>query len=1368
MRCRLCCGLFLITLFSLPIFSFAQSQIKFEQLTLEDGMSQSTVNSICQDSRGFMWIGTDDGLNRYDGYRFTVYKHEQSDPQSLSHNYILSIFEDRLGALWIGTQGGLNRFDRKTERFSHYKHYPGNPESLSHNIVTAICEDQAGDLWIGTEDGLDKFGREKETFSHCQHDPNRPESLSSNTIRTIYEDRQGALWIATQDGLDKFDREKGTFSHFRHDPDDLRSLSRNDVRSIFEDRQGVLWVGTWGGGLNKFDAKRETFSHYRHDPDNPWSLSDNIIYSIYEGRQGQLWIGTSGGLNSFDREKEAFAHHLHDPSDPLSLSNNSVHSICESQSGLLWFGTLNRLNIYDRKKEAFNHYWHDPNNSNSLGSNSVSSIYEGQSGIIWIGTSDGGLDKFDRQKGTFSHYRHDPNQPNSLSNNRVRSVYEDRSGTLWVGTYGGLNQFDRATGAFKHYMHDPDNPQSISNNRVWSILEDHLGTLWIGTYNGFNRFDRQKGTFTVYLHDPDDPQSLSNNYVRTIYESPSGTLWFGTQGGLNRFDREKEAFTCFQHDPNQPGSLSDNYVRSIYESRQGVLWVGTQSGLNRFDRNNGAFKTYREKDGLPNGVIYGIVEDRKGYLWLSTNMGLARFDPENEVFRNYDVNDGLQSNEFNGGAYCKTRNGEILFGGVKGFNLFHPDDIIDTSAVPPVVFTAFRRYNTAQAGERPIEEKGISEKREVTLSYQDNILVFEFSALVYGRAAKTAYACQLEGFSDSWMNLGTENKVTFTNLDPGAYRLKVKAANMDGIWSAHPAELKVTILPPWWQTWLAYFIYLVLFLGIIYASYRFQLQRKMEQQEAKRLREIDQLKTRLYTNITHEFRTPLTVVLGMSDLIEEFLDKRTYGRIKETVALIKRNSNSLLNLINQLLDLAKLESGNLKLQLVQGDVVRYLQFLTESYQSYADSKQIRLTFYKEIPELAMAYDPDKLLIIVSNLLSNALKFTPEGGKVILHVNASDNKNGRSLIIKVRDTGIGIDESILPRIFDRFYQAPANAQEGGRGGGEGAGTGIGLALTKDLVQLMGGHIKAKSRLGEGTEFSVALPAVYNPEMPMAVEARAEVLKEKTNVFLPAISDQSLEEESGGGLLQKPLALIVEDNPDIVTYLKTCLQQDYQLAVAQNGEEGENKAIELIPDIVVSDVMMPKKNGFELCDVLKRHPFTSHIPIILLTARATLEDRLTGLEHGADAYLKKPFHKDELLIRLRKLIETRKNLQQRFLSLDKQPPATDRSMQFEDAFLQKMRRVVEKNLSDPDFDSARLCREIGMSRSQIYRKLMALTGQPASHFIRSIRLHRAKDMLLTDKLTIAEVAYAVGFRDPSYFSRTFIELFGNSPSTTRNKL
>ena len=829
-----------------PYTLYAQDQdIRFEQISIEEGLPQSSVRCILQDSRGFMWFGTEDGLNRYDGYSFITYSTDPGDPHSISNNFIRAIYEDSTGAIWVGTNGGgLNKFDRLGERFTRFQNDPDDQSSLSSNIVWSILEDSAGTLWVGTAGGgLNSFDRQTERFTHYQADPGNPESLSNDFVRAILEDSTGALWIGTQGGgLNILDRETGRFSHYIADPENPKSLSNNIIYSIHEDRSGMIWIGTLGGGLNRFDRATSTFTHFPASPDNPDNLGSTVIWAIHEDSQRLLWIGTEGGgLYRLDPETESFTRFTNDPNNSESLSNDFVRSILEDKSGVLWVGTdTGGVNKMVRRKSRFAVYRRNPNNPNSLSDNHIWSITEDQSGKLCVGTRNAGFDIIDRENKKFTNYRHDPADPESLGHNFVRKIYKDRADVIWIGTHnGGLNRFDPAAGKFRRYQHNPDDPDSLSDNAVYTILEDRAGVLWVGTrYGGLNRFDRDSERFTHYRHDPENPDSLRNDFVYVVFEDYLGILWVGTfGGGLNKLNRETGMFTSYRADINNPDSPSNDFVLSIYEDSSRVLWIGTGGGgLNEFERATGTFKRYLyENSGLASNIVYGILEDEEGNLWLSTNQGLSKFDPRTEAFKNYDVNDGLQSNEFNGGAYHKGKKGELFFGGINGFNAFHPASITDNPYIPPIVITNLRLFDRVvpigeTADGRTILDKSISEIEEIVLSHGENYLSFEFAALDYTIPSKNQYMHKLVGFDKYFVFTGPQKRFSsYKNLPPGEYVFRAWGSNNDGVWNQQGVSLKVIITPPFWETWWFRLAAVIAVVALVSIAYRIRVRRIREQ-----------------------------------------------------------------------------------------------------------------------------------------------------------------------------------------------------------------------------------------------------------------------------------------------------------------------------------------------------------------------------------------------------------------------------------------------------------------------------------------------------------------------------------------------------------
>ena len=783
-----------------------RASIRFEELSLEEGLSQTIVECIAQDQRGFMWFGTEDGLNRYDGYSFTVLRHDPENPNSLVYNHILSLHVDRSGRIWVGTfDSGLDRFDPYSENFTHYRSNPEDPASLSNDHVISIIEDSAGALWVGTMLGLNRLDMETGTFTRYLNDPEDPHSISHNTARIIYEDRSGVLWVGTEGGgLNRYDRENDRFVRYVSDQADPSSISHNSIRAIYEDVSGALWIGTVGGGLNRFDRKTNIFTRYRHDPGDPSSLGHDQVYAIHEDKTGTLWIGTNGGgLSRFDRKTQTFTSYVNDPSDPSSLSYNEIYDIFEDYSGVVWLGTYGGgINKFDSKRKKFELFRPRPGDPNSLNQPIVWTVdEEEETGVLWIGTHGGGLNRLDRRRNRWTHFRHDPNNPYSLTADIVRVVFEDSEGTLWVATHGGgLCILDRRTGRFSSFRHNPNDPGSISHDELRSIYEDRSGTLWFGTNGGgLNRYNSSNGTFTRYLNDPNDLESLSNDYVRVIYEDRDGGFWIGTQGGgLERMNRDTGAFSHYKNDPADSNSVSSDYVFSILEDDAGIFWIGTWGGgLNRFDKKTGAFNHYTVEDGLASNSVYGGLMDEQGNIWISTNNGLSRFTPRTEVFKNYTVDDGLQGNEFNGNAFFKSEGGEMFFGGTYGLTAFYPHEIKDNPHVPPVVITSFSKFNKEVKFDRPL-----SDIDELVLSHNDYVFSFEFAALDFSAPSKNQYSYRLKGLDDNWIPTGSDKRFAYyTTLPSGRYEFMVKGSNNDGLWNDEGTSVRIRIMPPFHQTW---------------------------------------------------------------------------------------------------------------------------------------------------------------------------------------------------------------------------------------------------------------------------------------------------------------------------------------------------------------------------------------------------------------------------------------------------------------------------------------------------------------------------------------------------------------------------------------
>lgn len=1035
--------------------------IRFERLTQEQGLSQGTVNCLLQDRIGFLWLGTQDGLDRYDGYRFTVYKHDPQDPTSLPSSWISALALDPSGDFWIGTEGGgLARWHQASDSFTSYRHDPRDPSSLSSDRVRAVYVDRQGVLWAGTFDaGLNRLDPERGSFVRFRHRPDDKASLSDDRVRAIYEDRLGQLWVGTLGGLNRFDRGSGTFARYRHDPADVTSLSSDAVLALLEDHAGTLWVGT-EKGLNRRLPGGAGFARYRHDPAQPASLSHDLVRVLFEDGERRLWIGTDRGLNLLeDAAAGIFAAYRQSPADPSSLSADRVAAIYQDRGGVMWIGTQGGgASKWNPRSWAFGHQRADPSRAESLSSNAVSAFAEDGEGRLWIGTLGGGLDLLDRSSGRVTVYRHRPGDPQSLSDDRVSSLLRDRQGSLWIGTFEGLDRLDPGARAFRHYRHDPRRPSSLSSNVVASLFEDRQGNLWVGTYGaGFNLLLRGSDAFRRFRHRPDDPTSLRNDQVLAFAEDDEA-LWIGTFEGLDRFDPESGTF---QH----LGELDAVFV--LHRDDAGTLWIGTRSGLYRLTgiEASGAatFDRFGERDGLPNEVIWGIQPDDRGRLWLSTNKGLCRFEKQHGELRCFDVSHGLQSNEFNYGAHFRSRSGELFFGGVNGFNAFFPDAVGAHSAPPPVVVTSFTKLNNEVDFGRPLFAVDA-----ITLDHRDYFFSFELAALDYAAPHKNRYRYMLEGLDHDWVDVGERRLLTFTNLDPGTYVLRAQGANSDGAWNEAGVAVRITITPPFWLTW--WFKAAVLLSGLAGAALVHSLRTRSIRRNNERLKRLVEERTReleeaqrqllrrerlavlgeLAGSVAHEIRNPLGVMknaIYYLRLTRTPLDPRT----DKHLALIEKEIERSNEIITELLDYAREPSSRIAPFALQDAFER-------AAAAERTPPEVRVVRDYDPQPLIVAGDRGQIERLLANLIRNACQAMPQGGELRL----ACHRRGAEAVAVVADDGVGIAAEDLERIFEPLYS------------GKATGIGLGLALSRRYAEANGGRIECESALGEGATFRLILP------------------------------------------------------------------------------------------------------------------------------------------------------------------------------------------------------------------------------------------------------------------------------------------------------
>ncbi len=1346
-------------------------QYKFLRLDVNNGLSHNQPNCFLKDRKGFIWIGTNSGLNRFDGYSVKVFINDQRDTSSISISHVSSLMEDPDGRVWAGTTNGgifTNVYNPETETFAHgtrdiLKHY-GIPDGT----ITDIVKDSKGFFWFihGTQ-GLFRYNPSEKKSVSVPYVSVDSTSIPACQVTSLVEDRDGNLWVILKNGmLKKLD---GKTLAVTHQDDFLNDWFEDELLEykLTTDRDGDIWVcpTNTNYGIFYFDIARHT-THHIHEKSEGWRLNKNIVRGIVEDNQGMIWVGTDhGGLNIIDKKKRSVTYILSRSEDNRSLSQNSMTSLYKDYEGIIWIGTYKKGACYYHENIVrFPLFRHEEGSGNTgLHFDDMNKFAEDDKGNLWLGTNGGGLVYFDRQQNTYKQYRHDPSNPNSLSNDVIVSLCIDREKVLWIGTYyGGLNSFDGKK--FTRYKHNPSDTTSIADDNIWEIFEDSQGRIWIGTlYKGVDVFDRKTKRFKHFPFGKSN--SVHSNYISEIREDAKGSIWIGTGYGIDVLEKGTNEFVLYLNQNNDLHGLSNNSILSILQDSRGRMWVGTFEGLNLFDPEKKTFTSFYEKDGLPHNTILTLLEDNNGNLWMSTPNGISNLlitKKETDggytfQFKNYDELDGLQSRQFNENAALKTKSGELVFGGASGFNIFRPEKIVASKNIPQTVLSDFQVFNKSigigeEIDRQIILTKSITATKEVVLPHSANVISIEFASLNFFHPDKSTYLYMLEGFSPYWSAAdGKSRKVTYTNLDPGEYTFRVKSSNSDGVWSKEEVSLKITIQPPFWKTKIAFVIYIILILGALLLSRRVLVARERlkykiahERQEAQRMHELDIMKMRFFTNVSHEFRTPLTLILTP---LEKMLKSNAEPPQPGQLQLIHRNARRLLNLVNQLLDFRKLEVQEIKLNVSEGDIIAFIRDTVYSFSDLSEKKNIRLDFTSSLTLLETTFDQDKVEKIMFNLLSNAFKFTPEQGSVSVSIKEIGTENEKALEIQVADTGIGIPQNKQEKIFERFFQndLPSSVIN--------QGSGIGLSITKEFVRLQEGTITVESEIGKGSCFTVVLPIKH----VLNIESKAsEDLAVSTDASLHDIqSDESVKPKL-------PTLLLVEDNEDFRFYLKDNLRFQYHIIEAKDGEEGWIKVLSALPDLMVSDVMMPRMNGLELCKKVKNDQRVSHIPIILLTARTAEEQKLEGFESGADDYVTKPFNFEILQSRIKNLIQKRELFQKDFRKQIEIKGSDIAITSLDEKLIQKAIQYVEEKIGDADFSVEDLSHELGMSRVHLYKKLLALTGKSPLEFIRSLRLQRAAQLLSGSQLTVAEVAYQVGFNNPKYFAKYFKEEFGILPS------
>ncbi len=1354
-----------------------QNDYQFARYSAEKGLSHNQVNCFLKDRQGFVWIGTADGLNRFDGYSFRIFKHVPGDTTSLSDHNILALFEDPEGYIWINTPAGYNIYDPVTERIDKNATKAAQRLGLPDANFNRILKNKEGDYWINHNRlGLLKYLSSKKILLKVKFLPQNELEAKKGVVVPVVsdfnEDTEGNLWVIYNNGF--LARLNGRTYGVTYQSCLLqqRKYGSSANYRVFVDEDGEPWAYIIKAVRGAFYFNTKTNELV---PANTSSrtvkLNNDIISAMISGPDGRIWIGTDhGGINIVDKKRALVSVLQNNPNDPKTISQNSIMSLYRDPAGMIWAGTFkNGFCNYHKNIFKFSLIRHLPASPTSLPFDDVDVFAEDRRGNVWIGTNGGGLIHYDRKNNSFKQYKNIAGDPSSLSNNVIVSLFLDKSDVLWIGTYfGGLNSFDGKS--FKRYLHNPADSTSLIDDRVWEVFEDSQKRLWVGTLgDGLDLFDRQKNIFRHFP--PKVPNSINSDYISSILEDHDGNIWIGTAAGIDVLMRKTGKFVHYQHDDNDKGSLSSNSVTCITQDGLGNIWVGTLEGLNLFDQKTRSFTSYDSRDGLPDNSVLTVVADVKQNLWIGSPKGLVnvritkRKDaaPESIAIRVYNEVDGLQGRSFNENAALRLRSGELIFGGANGFTIFSPEKLSDESVNAQVALTDFQVFNKSiKPGElldgKPVLPASISRTDKIKLRHSQNVFTIEFAALNFLHADKNNYLYTLQGFNDQWfVAVNNTRKVTYTNLDPGEYTFKVKMRNGDK--ASKERVLHIEILPPFWKTPLAYFLY---FLGIVGAlalarwilleRERMNFRLEQERREAQQLHELDLMKIKFFTNVSHEFRTPLTLMLTP---LEHLLSNLQYDTgVKNQLSLIHRNARRLFNLVTQLLDFKKMEVEETEYVPEPGDIVQFVREIAHTFSDLSERKHIAFSFTSDVETRYSLFDQEKLSRIMYNLLSNAFKFTPEQGTVGVALKLITKNDDQFLEIRVSDSGIGIPAADQVKVFDRFFQHTLPDRFVNQG------SGIGLSITQEFVKLHGGTITVESEEGAGSTFIMVLPL------------HETVAHDDLREPAPKLYSREEEQEEAGLVLpgdasERPVLLLVEDNDEFREYMRDMLQKYYQLYEAPNGRIGLELTLEIVPDLIVSDVMMPEMDGMELCRTIKTDARVSHIPVILLTARAEDEQRLQGYETGADAYITKPFRLDILLVRIRNLIQRRELTQKQFQQRIKVEPSEIEIRSIDEIFIKKAVKVVEDKMSNAEFTVEELSSEMAMSRMYLYRKLLSLTGKTPVEFIRIIRVRRAASLLEKSQLTVSEIAYQVGFNNPKYFAKLFKEEFKVLPTAYRKQ-
>lgn len=1344
-----------------------QAPIKFTHLSFKEGLAQSPISTIVKDSKGFIWLGSWKGLTRYDGYTFRTFKHQNHQPKSISNNRVNAIVEDKLGKLWIGTSNGLNIYNPATEVF---KRVDIRDIKGGRNYISSVLLDSYQNVWTATFAGVKLVDTQKWVLKEqIGLKDTSSNSLYTAVVFTMFEDNSRKIWVGSKNGVKLFDPKTKKLVALPKSIVNSKELNASKIIVIRQDKSGNLWFGSETSGLFRYEPKNDRIRLFKNEDNNTKSILSNWIRDVYVYDQKQIWVGTRNGLSIFDTQTEQFTNHTHSAVNQNSLSDNTIWSFMQDEASGIWIGTFaGGLNVYYPSNANFGNIGERIGDRMGLSHLVVNAISEDKSGGLWVGTYGGGINYLNRNTGAYRYFdiRNDQKQ----TRNGVKSLAEDADGNLWVGTLDGLCHFNKQTKKIQFYKFAVTQGK-FSENLINSIIPETDG-VWVGTNGGGMRHLKPDGSYTTFVHSPDDKSSISDNFVVSLIKDAQNNLWIGTQNGLNYYDRKKNTFKRFIK-RNKPNTLSNNSIITMFKDSKDRLWIGTDGGgLNYYNPITDKFFALNEQENLTDDVIHAIVEDDKGDIWLSTDNGLYKlhfrnfnlpFSVKNVEITHYNAEDGLASNQFQTNAGLKLRSGELLFGGINGLTSFYPNQLIKNKIKPKVAFTDFlirNRPALVDSAGSPLK-KSVTFSDHIELKYDEGYITIKFAALNFINPEKNQYAYKMEGISgDDWHYSGTQREANYTNLSPGNYTFKVMAANNDGLWNTEPITLSIKVLPPWWRTWWAFFIYAAIIYYIALTIYKFQKNRLklkrelyLEHLEKERQEELHQMKIDFFTNISHEIRTPLTLILGP-------IEKMLMGSGLNTSAnkqllQVQQNASRLMRLVTELMDFRKAESGHMKLAFSACNFIQFAEEIYLSFQTLAQDKRIDYRFESDIKELEVYFDKDHLEKVLFNLLSNAFKFTQEGGKIVFKIYA----DGNSVTVKVIDNGRGISQKNIEQLFTKFFQVYNEEVSN-------SGYGIGLALSKNIVELHKGKIGVVSNIDDEqnkqTIFTVTLPLGSAHLDQNAIIPEYMNSDNPVHYYLQSAANEIIADTDTTENLHKYGVLVIEDNLELRNFIKDSFKKHYRILEAANGVQGLEMTLSELPDLIISDVMMPEMDGLELCRRIKSDERINHIPVVLLTARAAYIHQINGYEKGADAYITKPFSTQILALNVKNILATKEAGRQKFVRDILLNPEPIKIESPDDKFLAKLMQIIEKNIDNTDFDVTALTQEIGMSKTVLYKKVQSITNLSVADLIKSIRLKQAAYLLEHQQMSVADVAFAVGFNDRKYFSKEFKKQYEVSPS------